>query len=62
MTKYRIVIDNYDCFEAQEWRWWWPFWVMIGGVHTVGSVEAAERRIVLWASRGNVVKYVYPSD
>ncbi len=53
---YRIVSDNFNGYEVQFWRWWWPFWEMpVCNTHT--SIENAEK----WAkahSEDNVVKYL----
>ena len=43
MTRYRIVTDNWNGFEVQAWRWWWPFWWQCGTANTHTSLEEAER-------------------
>jgi hypothetical protein len=41
-TKYRIVKDNYDGFEAQFKRWWMPFYMQCFGVNTSPTLEKAK--------------------
>ncbi len=60
MVRYRIVTDNYCGYEAQLWRWWWPFWVQLGGTNTHISVERAEAYISRRIRR--VVKHVTPPE
>jgi hypothetical protein len=55
--KLRIVRDNYNGYEVQVWRWWWPVWVMAGFCNTFCSVEEAERWARVWA-RADVVKEI----
>jgi hypothetical protein len=45
IIKYRIIRDNYGGFEAQKWRWYFPFWLQLNYVNTNLSVEQAIRRI-----------------
>lgn len=46
---YRIVRDEWDGYEVQRWRWWFPFWLQccehgyISNTHM--SVEEAEEFI-----------------
>ena len=57
--KFRIVTDNYSGYEAQIWRWYWPFWVQIGGINTWRSIEDAKafiarryfRAVKVWDSQ-----------
>lgn len=49
--RYRVVRDNYNGYEAQVWRVWWPFWVMVNGCNTVPSVDMAERLCRVHASQ-----------
>ncbi len=43
MAKYRIQTDNYSGFEVVAWRWWFPFWVQIGGCNThITEVDAID--------------------
>ncbi len=47
MNRYRIVRDCYLGYEVQVKRWWWPFWMQIGGrvatvTNTNRSIEDAE--------------------
>jgi hypothetical protein len=39
-TKYRIVTDKYLGYEAQVWRWYWPFWSQMS-VNTHKTIEKA---------------------
>ena len=57
-NEYRIVRDYYAGYEAQVRRWWWPFWVQIGGCNTRSTVEASERLCRAHARYGNVAKYL----
>jgi hypothetical protein len=43
-TKYRIVADKYAGYEAQVWRWYWPFWCVLG-VDTYDTIKKARRFI-----------------
>ena len=43
--KYRIVKDNFCGYEAQQWRWYWPFWTQLGFVNTHTSIEDARAYI-----------------
>jgi hypothetical protein len=56
LKRYRIVYDNYAGYEAQVWRIWWPFWCMLGKVHTYSTLEAAESHIN--RNSNKLVKYV----
>ena len=38
--KVRVVTDMYNGYEAQMWRIWFPFWVMIG-INTFPTLERA---------------------
>lgn len=44
-TKYRIVTDQYLGYECQVWRWYWPFWIQLGGINTFHTIERAEHYI-----------------
>lgn len=55
--RYRVVRDNYLGYEAQHWRWWWPFWEQMGVYNTHSSLEDARefirkctRSYVVWQS------------
>jgi hypothetical protein len=57
--RYRIVTDRYCGYEAQVWRWWFPFWVQmsfLGPINTFKSIEDARKFIhssenaVVWRS------------
>ena len=59
MKKYRIVKDGYLGFEAQVWRWWWPFWTQMNFTNTHLTIEKAiefinrygiHRPTVVWES------------
>jgi hypothetical protein len=39
-TEYRIVTDEYAGYEAQVWRWYWPFWSQMG-INTHKTIEKA---------------------
>jgi hypothetical protein len=58
MARYRIVTDEYAGYEAQCWRWWWPFWTQCGPLgNTHFSVEEAENYIRIKRKR-EVVKLI----
>ena len=44
-TKYRIVRDAYNGYEAQYKPWWCPFWLQIG-INTSSNVEQAKTFIM----------------
>lgn len=56
MARYRIVVDGYAGYEAQVWRWWWPFWTQIGFCNTHPTVSRA--RLFIERHRNRVVEYV----
>ena len=56
MTKYRIVTDEWAGFEVQSWRWWWPFWIEVGGTNTHRTIQAAEEYAKRVAKKNKVVK------
>jgi hypothetical protein len=41
LSKYRVVKDNYNGYEVQVWRWWFPFWCELGGTNSFESLEEA---------------------
>ena len=44
LKKYRVVSDAYLGFEAQCWRWWFPFWMEMwynGTTNTFSTKEEA---------------------
>jgi len=56
MSRYRIVVDRYNGYSCQYWRWWFPVWIQIGWTNTHKTIKEAEEYI-----RGSidlVVKYV----
>ena len=56
-TRYRIVADNYDGYEAQVKYWFFPLlWLEVGLSNTSSSIEGAER--VIDIHKNKVVKYV----
>ncbi len=55
MAHYRIVRDNYNGYEVQSWRWWWPFWIQ-GRTNTHSTVERAEEYALACTKR--CVKYL----
>ena len=57
-TRYRIVMDSYNGYEAQYKRWWWPCWMQIG-INTSLTVEAARRYCDYHARR--VIEYYQPN-
>ena len=57
-NKYRIVIDNYNGYEAQVRFWWFPIiWCQVGGTNTSSSIERA-RQIIHRHKKSKVVEYV----
>jgi hypothetical protein len=40
--KYRIVKDNFNGYECQVWRLWFPFWVQMNFSNTHTSIEKAK--------------------
>jgi hypothetical protein len=46
--KYRIVKDGFAGYEAQVWRWWFPFWTQIGFTNTHSTIEGAIEYIERW--------------
>lgn len=59
--KLRIQQDKYDGYEVVVFRWYWPFWVLAGGMNTFKSVESAEEWAIRWVEkqkRKGVVKYL----
>jgi len=45
IKKYRVVKDNYNGFEAQVWRWWFPFWIECFFSNTSGTLDDAKEVI-----------------
>jgi hypothetical protein len=41
VVRYRIVKDNYNGFECQKWRLWFPFWCQMGFTNTHPTLERA---------------------
>ena len=41
VVRYRIVKDNYNGFECQKWRLWFPFWCQMGLTNTHPTLERA---------------------
>jgi hypothetical protein len=60
-TKYRIVTDKYAGYEAQVWRWYWPFWSQIG-INTHKTIESAREYIDRKAVKRSVkiIEYYTP--
>ena len=60
-TRFRIVTDQYNGYEAQIKRWWCPVWLQIGVCNTHFSVEDAEKYIIAKNKKfiSVVVKEVY---
>lgn len=58
MAKFRIVRDHIlkGYYVAQVWRWYWPFWVELGGSNTFSTIEQAENYI--HNRPKSIVKYV----
>ena len=40
--KYRIVMDMYNGYAIEVWRWWFPFWVEVHGSNSLSSIEELE--------------------
>jgi hypothetical protein len=56
-ARYRVVRDYYSGYETQIFRFWWPFWVQVGGTNTHSTAAKAEAfarqhamnsKVVLW--------------
>jgi hypothetical protein len=58
-TKYRIVTDKYAGYEAQVWRWYWPFWSQMS-INTHKTIEQAREYIDRNAVEHEVVDYYIP--
>lgn len=54
LKKYRIVKDRYCGYEAQVWRFWFPFWCQMQFSNTHQTIEEAEEFI----RKKGVVKHV----
>lgn len=54
--KIRIITDKYCGYEVQCRRWYWPFWIQLGGSNTHSSILDAESYAVRVSKR--FVKYV----
>ena len=63
-SKYRIVTDNYDGFECQHKRWWFPFWIQINYSNTHRTLEKARNFINDYERfrkhRSEIVEYYQP--
>ena len=44
-NKYRIITDNYNGFQCDKKRWWFPFWIQVGLSNTHLTKEAAMKFI-----------------
>lgn len=44
LKKYRIVRDNYNGYEVQNWRLWFPLWLQ-GVTNTHSNIEKAKEYI-----------------
>lgn len=60
-TRYRIVTDNYNGFEAQFRRWWMPFYCQCFFSNTTTSVERALETIKKHKTQGVVWSDQEPS-
>ena len=58
-TRYRIVTDKYNGYEAQFNFWFIPFlWFQVDGCNTSTTIDSAERIIEKARFRKKVVKYI----
>lgn len=57
-TRYRIVLDGYNGYEAQYRLWWFPFWFQCFTTNTSSTIESAEGVCRIHASK--VVRYYDP--
>ena len=39
IEKYRVVTDTYLGYEAQQWKWYFPFWVQVYYCNTGSTIE-----------------------
>lgn len=53
-TSYKIVADRWAGYEVLVWRWYWPFWVQLGGTNTHSNLEDAKRYLKRWKDTGGV--------
>ena len=57
-TRYRIVTDHYNGFEAQYRRWWMPFYCQCFSVNTETTVQKARELIQRHAKRQTTSRVV----
>jgi len=60
-TRYRIVYNEHELYEAQCRFWWCPFWRYVPGTFGINLEEAEERliaRLKAEARRARTVKYL----
>ena len=58
-TRYRIVTDDYNGYEAQVKHWFFPFfWFEINQSNTSTTIEKAEAVIEKYKFKSKVVKYI----
>ena len=61
-TRYRIVTDNYNGFEAQFRRWWMPFYCQCFFSNTSASMEKAMAIVKRHQKCGVVWSSEHPGD
>lgn len=49
-NKYRIVRDNYNGYEVQVKRWWFPVWLQAGFANTHKTIKQAEYHALVHAN------------
>ncbi len=54
---YRIVRDNYNGYEVQHWRWWFPVWVQ-PEINTHKSLESAKNWAVEYEAKRKEICYL----
>jgi hypothetical protein len=54
-TKYRVVNDNYNGYEVQSFRWWFPMWMQCwasGSItNTFSNLDRAKQFIEIKKAR-----------
>ena len=50
-TRYRVIRDTYNGYEAQFKHWWMPFYLQIGGTNTFTTEIAAKNLCMIHAAK-----------
>ena len=46
--KFRIITNNYNQYEVQIKRWWFPFWVQYGIANSFSNIEKAKELVRIY--------------